>query len=235
MLKLYQYEISPFCDKVRRILHLKGQPYETHEVTLWEASSGFLSRLNRGGRVPVLDHDGQIVCDSTDIAAYLERVFPEPALYPSDPRERAQVHVLEDWADESLYFYEMYLRFKLGHNADRWVAELAKYDNAIMRALASKLVPRVVKDRLENQGLGTKTLDVVLRELGSHLQAIDGWLADGDWLVGDRISVSDVSAFVQLDCMRQVEEGQRALEPHPRVRAWLDRVDGQTGRRPPMP
>ena len=103
------------------MLKLKGQAFETHEVTLWQAGTGWLKKLNPAGKVPVLEHDGERVCDSSDIVAYLERTFPEPAVLPSDPRERAEAHVLDDWAGTSLYFFEMYLRFQLSHNARRWV------------------------------------------------------------------------------------------------------------------
>ena len=34
MITLYQFEISPFCDKVRRVLHWKKVPYEIVEVPL---------------------------------------------------------------------------------------------------------------------------------------------------------------------------------------------------------
>ena len=55
--------------------------------------------------------DGQTVPDSTDIISELERRFPEPSLEPVDPGARAAVKVLEDWADEVLYFYSVYLRW----------------------------------------------------------------------------------------------------------------------------
>lgn len=230
VIKLYQYEISPFCDKVRRVLHLKGQPYETQDISMWSAGTGLLERLSPAGRLPVLEHDGRRVGDSTDIVSYLERTFPEPPVYPDSPRERAEAHVLEDWADESLYFYEMFLRFNLPHNVGRWVSELSKNDGAVLRAVAPRVVPRMVRERLKGQGLGSKTLDVVLRELDTHLRSLDAWLGEGEWLVGDRISVADISVFVQLDCMRQVDEGRRALETQPKVRGWLDRVAAETER-----
>ena len=37
MFTLYQFEISPFCDKVRRILNVKGQRYTIREVKISEA------------------------------------------------------------------------------------------------------------------------------------------------------------------------------------------------------
>ena len=120
---LHQFEISPFCDKIRRVLHLKGQAYEAREVSLLR-SPRHLHRENPSGKLPCLEHDGRFVCDSTDIALYLEELFPDPPLLPADPRERALCQLLEDWADESLYFYEMALRFTVPANAKRFVPAL---------------------------------------------------------------------------------------------------------------
>ena len=49
MLTLYQFEISPFCDKARRILHWKKQPYEVHEVSLWQARTQLRRLIERHG------------------------------------------------------------------------------------------------------------------------------------------------------------------------------------------
>jgi glutathione S-transferase len=34
MITLHQYEISPFCDKARRVLHAKGVDYRIEEVSV---------------------------------------------------------------------------------------------------------------------------------------------------------------------------------------------------------
>jgi glutathione S-transferase len=48
--------------------------------------------------VPVLDAGGgDIVVDSMAIVARLERVAPEPALWPADPARRAEVDTFVDW------------------------------------------------------------------------------------------------------------------------------------------
>ena len=43
---LYQYEISPFCDKIRRILNLKQVPYRVENITVLE--TGYRGRFLRG-------------------------------------------------------------------------------------------------------------------------------------------------------------------------------------------
>ena len=147
MLTLYQFEISPFCDKIRRILNVKHVPYAIEEVPPTKTLS-VVRKLNPAGKLPFLVADGTVVADSTDIAYWLEARYPEPRLVPEDPRERGLCHVLEDWADESLYFYEMRLRFTLPHNARRFIPELVKYEGSLVRTIAPYAMPFVLKSQV---------------------------------------------------------------------------------------
>ncbi|HKE16326.1 MAG TPA: glutathione S-transferase family protein, partial [Kofleriaceae bacterium] len=108
---LHQWEISPFCRKVRKVLALKGVAYRTVEYNGLRARGA--ARLSPAGKLPVLDYDGERIQDSSAICDFLDGKHPSPALVPADPEARALAHVLEDWADESLYFVEVYLRFAI--------------------------------------------------------------------------------------------------------------------------
>lgn len=227
MLTLYQFEISPFCDKIRRVLHWKGQPFQVREVSLQESLTR-LRKMNPAGKLPCLEHHGRFVADSTDIAHYLEATWPEPPLLPADPTQRALCHVLEDWADESLYFYEMRLRFTLPHNAERWVPELAAHDNPAVRALSPYLVPRVLATQLRQQGVGRKPVDAVLRDVQRHLEAVTRILGGREWLLGEALSLADIAVFVQLHCIRGAEEGARLIGGRPALVDWMERVDRAT-------
>jgi glutathione S-transferase len=234
MITLHQFQISPFCDKVRRILQYKRVAYTPREVPLFE-NTFRPRRVNPIGKVPCIEHDGRCIGDSTDIALYLEERFPERPLLPKGARERAQCHVLEDWADESLYFYEMRLRFGMAHNARRWVPELTKHDPAALRAIAGAIVPRVVGQTLRSQGLGRKPEAMVLRDVERQVSAVAGWLDGSEWLVGNAITLADISVFAQLDCIRGTEEGQQILDAALPVTAWMARVDEATRLPPAAP
>jgi glutathione S-transferase len=223
VIRLHQFEISPFCDKIRRVLHVKRQPYEVVEVPLTRAFS--ISKLNPAGKLPALEHDGRIVTDSTDIAAYLEGAFPDPPLVPDDPAGRALCHVLEDWADESLYFYEMTLRFTLPHNARRFTPELVAHDPRWFQRLAGPAVPWLMKRTTRGQGVGRKSAAQLDADVERHVAAVAGLLAAGDWLVGNALSLADLSVFAQLACIHATDEGARIVRNHPEVAAWLARVD----------
>jgi glutathione S-transferase len=228
MLVLHQFEISPFCDKIRRVLHVKGVEYEVREVPLARAF-GAVRKINPAGKLPCLEHDGRFVSDSTDIAYYLESEFPDPPLVPKDRAERALCHIFEDWADESLYFYEMRLRFTLPHNARRWIPRLVHADGALVRALAPRFLPGMMRRLTRQQGVGRKTVDRVLADVERHALALDDWLADREWLVGNAVSLADLAVFAQLDCVRGSQEGAEILAEATHVASWMERVDEVSG------
>lgn len=72
MIKLYQYETCPFCEKVRRKLAELNIEYEKVEVNPAD-KPGIVTRL--GGTVPVIDDDGMQMNESDDIVQYLEEKY----------------------------------------------------------------------------------------------------------------------------------------------------------------
>jgi len=228
MITLYQYEISPFCDKIRRILNYKKLPYKIHDVTMNETLSGAYKKINPIGKVPAIDHDGRILVDSTDIARYIEEKYPQPSLLPADKKQAALVHMLEDWADESLYFYEMYLRLAVPHNSARWIAEVTKNEPFYIKLSAPKLIPAMLGRVAKTQGTGRKSLETLTKEVRNHTQAIADWLGEGQWLVGEALTLADISVFCQMRCLEGTREGAAALNEFPTVIDWMKRVDTAT-------
>jgi glutathione S-transferase len=71
------------------VLAEKSLGYETVEVDLGDRPP-WLYDKNPLGKVPVLEEDGGLILPESEvIMEYLEERFPEPALWPSDPAERA--------------------------------------------------------------------------------------------------------------------------------------------------
>ena len=227
MLRLYQFEISPFCDKIRRSLRYKGVPFEVVNIPV-ASSVVAIRRVNPVGKLPCLDLDGRLIADSTNIAEAIEDAFPDPPLYPSGKRERALVHVLEDWADESLYYYEMRLRFGIRHNAARWVPKLLAHDSPVLARLVAPVLPLLLKQQLSSQGLGKKPDDVAVRDVARHVRAIESIVHGNDWLVGSTLTIADLAVFAQMHCIRGAVEGRELIDASPGVTSWMARVDART-------
>ena len=86
---LYDAARCPYCARARIVLAEKGLGYEPAEIDLSDRPA-WLYAKNPSGKVPVLEEEGGFVLpESLVIMEYLEERFPEPALWPVDPAERA--------------------------------------------------------------------------------------------------------------------------------------------------
>ncbi|MDX2229391.1 MAG: glutathione S-transferase family protein [Leptolyngbyaceae cyanobacterium bins.349] len=101
MLELYQFEMSHYAEKVRLILDYKGLEYRKIEVTPGLGQME-LVRMSGQRQVPVLKDGNEVIADSTAIAEYLERAYPEKPIIPTDPKLRGLTLLMEQWADESI-------------------------------------------------------------------------------------------------------------------------------------
>ena len=94
-MKLYEYWRSSASFRVRIGLNLKQVTYERLPVDLRLGEQlGDFSDINAAGLVPALRVGEDIMSQSVAILNYLDRQYPQPALYPSDPIERAHVEAL---------------------------------------------------------------------------------------------------------------------------------------------
>jgi glutathione S-transferase len=115
--KLYDAARCPFCARVRLALAEKGLEWETVEIDLSDRPP-WLYELNPAGKVPVLDHDF-VLPESAVIMEFLEDRYPEPALLPDFPEERARAR-LAVFRFDDLLGNEYY---KLRRGAENAVAE----------------------------------------------------------------------------------------------------------------
>jgi glutathione S-transferase len=190
---LWHLKVSPYNEKARWALDYKGVPHVRKGVT--PIRHDVLSRrLGGRGTMPVLAIDGRAIGDSSEIIEELERRWPEPALYPADPDERARALELEDLVDE-----------QLGPRMRRLVLHHALRDPELLlgaftpdlpplrRRIAKLTFPLVRRRTLRDFGIDERTVAEAfetIAELGERLRADRG--ADG-YLVGDSFSVADLT------------------------------------------
>ena len=221
---LHQWEISPFCGKVRQMLRHKGVPYRTVEYNGLRVRT--MRRLSVAGLLPVLDWDGERIADSAKIAAFLEQRVPTPPLYPADPRDAALARRYEDWAASSLYAYGLYLRAEYAAPRAVSIALLCAGRPAWERLLFSAAYTRHVRRRVAALGF--------LKREGAEVEAtclrlvddLDASLRERAWLVGEARSIADISVAAQLQEMLRTSTLADRIRRRPNVVRWLDAQAG---------
>ena len=97
-MKLYDYFRSTACYRVRIALHLKNIAYEKINIHLinngGEQHTLEYREVNPQGLVPSLETNGHLINQSLAIINYLEEIYPNPALLPKNPLEKAAVNSL---------------------------------------------------------------------------------------------------------------------------------------------
>src|SRR5215469_6793483 len=92
---LYGFDGSTYVRTVRMLLAEKGAPYDQVPVHVLKGEPRQPEHLARHpfGKVPVLDHDGFRIIETSAIAPYLDEVLPGPSFTPDDPKDRARMRM----------------------------------------------------------------------------------------------------------------------------------------------
>jgi len=191
MLELYQFEMSHYSEKVRFILDYKNLPYRKIEVTPGIGQID-LMRMSGQRQVPVLKDGNEVIADSTAIADYLDRQYPDHPLIPDDPKQKGLCLLIEQWADESI-----------GLNARKAMIGALNRDQAFRKAFLPQTLPdplrslvgSVPREVLDVLGLGLGLTPDAIKSaedaLKRDLTALCFILREQPYLVGDQPTLAD--------------------------------------------
>lgn len=220
---LHQWEVSPFCNKARRLLRFKGLAFERRDYNGLLALKA--ARLTATGKLPVMDYDGERIEDSTGIARFLEQRYPEPSLYPLQPLDRARAELWEDWADEALYWFEVGFR-QIDPEARRRTIDLLCAGRPGYEKLAmGMLFPRMYRFKLDAQGLGRLGAEGIQRRFLEHMNRLETVLQRQTWLAGDAAGIADLAVSAQLDEIMRTHSVRERIAACRAVADWKARCD----------
>lgn len=205
-MRLYAIPLSTNVERVALALAHKG--LEAEVVMLDPADREPAVELSGQPLVPVLEDDGWVVADSSAIIEHLEQRYPDPPLFPAQPAARAGMRVFIDWFDRV------------------W-----------------KRPPNELEAELSSPEPDTGRARALAAEMRASLDLFEDLLDGRDHLLGDEFSAADCCAFPFLKYGRGIDPADDELfhmvlaehlaldSGHPRLAAWLERVD----RRPRTP
>jgi glutathione S-transferase len=201
VIRVLRIPLSTNVERVALALAYKGVEVEWVDVDPDDRSP--VVELSSQELVPVLEADGEVVSDSTRILEWLERRFPEPALYPGDPARRAEVEVFVDWFNRV---------WKRAPNELTGLLESERPDAARAEELGREITAslEVFEELLDGR-------DFLMGEFGASDCAAFPFLRFAAYL-------EDGDPYV----FHQVLAERLALgSGHPRVTAWLERMEAR--------
>jgi glutathione S-transferase len=190
-MKLFDYELSGNCYKVRYLLAALGRPFEKVAINFHPGrehkADWFVDQINPLGQIPVLEHDGFLLRDAQAILVYLASAHDDSGRwYPQDPRIRGEIQL--------------------------W---LATAEDITRTASAARL-----HDGFGFEGIDIETCRrgarAVFRLLDDHLA--ERHLAGQRWLAFDHVTIADLACFPYAAL---APEGGIPLDEYPALRQWL--------------
>src|SRR5665213_4329274 len=220
--KLYNAPQSTCSQRVRFVFNGKKLPFDEVKLNLLEGDQlkpEYL-KLNPNGVVPTLDHDGDIVIDSTVITEYLDEVAPQASFTPESPVERAHMRALMHFIDEMPAAAVRVPTFNLA-----FLPSYQKMSREAFIAMAeSKPLRREFMTAMGQTGFPQAEMDAALARLRRTYERMDAQIekSGGPWLLGKNISLADVAVMPALVRMHDLNlPGWHDL---PRIVTWFDNI-----------
>src|SRR5947209_3684957 len=217
---LYNAPQSTCSQRVRFVLNAKGLPFE--EIKLDLLASDQLKpeylKLNPNGVVPTLDHDGNIVIDSSVIIEYLDEIAPEPVSFtPATPFGRARMRALMRFIDEMPAAAVRVPTFNLA-----FLPRFAAMSEEEFLAFAeSKPLRKEFMLAMGRTGFPQKEMDAALQRLRRTYERMDAEIekSGGPWLLGREVSLADIALMPAIVRMADLDQAT-AWQDLPRVHHW---------------
>jgi glutathione S-transferase len=206
-LLFHHYDGSPFSEKIRLSFGRKRlrwrsviQPNVMPKPALLPLTGGYR-------RIPVLQVGADVYCDSQLIARVLERMHPEPTLFPAS--SEGACFALNAWADRLLF-------------------------QAAVPVIFEKIAPAVPKEFIEDRtrmmgggdfGAFVAAAPLFADALRAHAALIEAQLADGrPFLFGEEPSLADFSAYHPVWFLRAMPPTRDRLDEFRHIGPWAQRV-----------
>ena len=231
---LWHLPVSHYSEKVRWALDHKGIQHDRHApLTGYHIAVALVLTRGRNFTLPVLELAGRRIGDSTAIIAALEQAYPDSPLYPADPDERRRALELEDFFDE-----------QLGPYVRRYAFHALRTDHDAFDELAAGQVPPALARyrRMVGAyarvytGLRFKTTsddgaEQAFSKVLAAFDRIETELGDGQYLVGNRFTVADLTAAALFYPLVLPPEGPLQMEPPATVASARAALAGRRGYR----
>ena len=230
--KLYNAPQSTCSQRVRFVLNAKELTFVEEKLDLLagdQLKPEYLA-LNPNGVVPTLDHDGNIVIDSSVIIEYLDEVVPDRASFtPRDPVKRAAMRALMRFIDEMPAAAVRVPTFNLAF-LPRFAA---MSEDEFIAFAESKPLRKEFMLAMGRKGFPEKEMNAALDRMRRTYERMDEAIRDsgGPWLLGTDITLADVAVMPAIVRMADLNR-EADWADLPRVVKWYEMIRAQAAFKP---
>jgi glutathione S-transferase len=204
-LLLYHFPHSTCSQKVRLALWEKEIEFDTQAIDhkSREQTSQWYLKLNPNGVVPTLMHDDAVIIDSSVIIEYLDDVFPENSLTPSDPVKRAHMRKWMRYFEEvptpaiRVPSFNQYLAGRLNKFTDEEFKEITD-NHPIRKQFYQKME--------KGKGFDEQESEASLDRLRQSVDRVEKGLKEsgGPWIMGEQLTLADYTLVPAVDRMEDL-------------------------------
>jgi glutathione S-transferase len=213
--RLYVIPASHPSIAAELMLQHKGIDYKRTDL-LPVISKGVLRAVGFSGiTVPALKIDGHKVQGSREITRELDRLRPEPPLFPADPERRAAVEEAERFGDEELQHpvrQILWWGIKRDKEPLRSYSEGARIGMPI--GLAMKTATPIVALSARFNEASDENARKALNQLPSLLDRVDSYVESGV-LGGDQLNAADFQIAPSIGLAMTLDDLRPAIENRP--------------------
>lgn len=98
-IRIYSMWACPYAQRTRILLELKQLPYQLVEVDLTKPRPDWFLALNPTGKVPVVEHEGHVLNESSLINEYLDEAYPQVPALAGSPYQRFAARTLVEFCN----------------------------------------------------------------------------------------------------------------------------------------
>jgi glutathione S-transferase len=220
-LELYNAGVSTCSQRVRFVLAQKGLAYTDKRIHLekGEHLTPEYLEINPNGLLPALVHDGRAIVDSSVINEYLEEVFPEVALIPKNPYERARMRAWVQYLDEVMTPAIRYPSFQKFFGGG-----LRAMSPEQREAFANRLPLRKhFASEIGSEGFPQKKLDDAMERIQQSLRRMETALKKTQWISHIDLTLADIAMMPSI--VRLEDLGLASLwADMPNIADWYARL-----------
>jgi len=231
VLTYYDSSFATCPRKGRVALEEKGVPYRKVEIDMQSPErkdhASEFRRVNPTGVLPVIEHHGRFVTESTVICEYVDEAFNGPALMPEDPYWRARARLWMKRIEVEIHVpHHLAINYALSFVPD---IEENNVDKAEYLEILTPARREIVGDVFE-RGLESRYVLDGLAAYDRFFADMELALSETPWLGGGAFSLGDVGvAPWALRMGKEYGYADLLWKDRPNVADWFARVDGRDG------